>query len=87
MEVRELGVDHRRGDAARLEQFKALETTVHLPAPQGPEMTSTSRTIETESCTIAEGLARAPGFSSNAICWDAKVACRVCSLDRLPSGA
>ena len=35
MEVRELGVDHRRGDAARLEQFKALETDRRLAGAAG----------------------------------------------------
>ena len=35
MEVRELGVDHRCGDAARLEQFKALETDRRLAGAAG----------------------------------------------------
>jgi len=30
VEVRELGVDHRRGDAGRLEQLEALETDARL---------------------------------------------------------
>ena len=58
MEVRELGVDHRCGDAARLEQFKALETDRRLAGAAGPDDQHT-RTIGTELARIAEGLARA----------------------------